>query len=577
MTRRDAGGTPTQRALMNFELRKAWSELTAPGSRFAVERLALEGRSVLHYPAAPASLSDVWEDTRAFGSRDYLVYEEEHVTYTRAHELVERVAAWLDGVGVRPRDRVAVAMRNYPEWLLIYWACVSRGVVVVGLNAWWTTEELAYALVDTQPAVMFCDGERLAQMAAIGGGAGPVRVAVRAVATDGAVGWEDVIAAEGASPPVRPEPDDDACIFYTSGTTGTAKGARLTHRGCVNNLMNMAFAAEVQALAIGRATGRAADLGAAPHPVGLATTPLFHVTATNCLAHPITAAGGTVVLMHHWDAGRALALIERERVTTMGGVPTMTREVLNHPDVRRHDLSSLTTLVGGGAALPPDLVAKIDADDLAARPSTGFGMTEATGIVTAISGEFLVDRPDSCGRAMPTFEIKVVDGIGETMPAGEAGELCVRGAGVIAGYLNQPDATAAAIDRGWLRTGDIARIDEEGFVLIVDRKKDMVIRGGENVSCAEVEAALFRHAAVAEACVFGVSDERLGEEVGAALRFRDGCHAGPAELREHLATHLARYKIPRYLWFSRGPLPRNATGKVLRRELRTKLDPVDAA
>jgi long-chain acyl-CoA synthetase len=249
----------------------------------------------------------------------------------------------------------------------------------------------------------------------------------------------------------------------------------------------------------------------------------------------------------------------------------MARELISHPDFGRYDTSSLMTVGGGGAPLQPDLVKRIDNEVATARPNTGYGMTETCGIITAVAGDFFVDKPASCGPAMPTFEVKCVDDDGETVPQGEVGELWVRGASVIKGYLNRPEATAESITDGWLHTGDVARIDADGFIFIVDRKKDMVLRGGENVYCAEVEAAVHHHPAVAECCVFGVPDPRLGEDVAAAVVLRPGYHLTAEALRAHCADHLARHKIPRHIWFLTEPLPRNANGKFMKRELREKL------
>jgi long-chain acyl-CoA synthetase len=333
----------------------------------------------------------------------------------------------------------------------------------------------------------------------------------------------------------------------------------------------MMFAGQAQALATLQSTGQAPPTEAPPTPVSLVTTPLFHVTANNCGAYAVTAGGGTLVLMYRWDAGEALKLIERERVTAMSGVPVMSRELLSHPDFATTDTSTLVSLGGGGAPLQPDLVAKIDAEVATARPNTGYGMTETCGIITAVGGDFFVDKPASCGPAMPTFEVKCVDDDGNTAPQGQTGELWVRGASVIKGYLNRAEATADSITDGWLHTGDVARIDEDGFIFIVDRKKDMVLRGGENVYCAEVEASLYRHPAVAECSVFGIPDERLGEEVGAAVYPRPGADLSAADLREHCAAIIAKHKIPRYLWIVDEPLPRNASGKFLRRQLKEAL------
>jgi len=472
-------------------------------------------------------------------------------------------------------------MRNYPEWLLTYWATVSLGAAVVGVNAWWVGRELVYGLNDSVPKVLVADQERLERVLEHRDEMPPMTlVGVRLPAVpDGVVEWREVVSHGGDLPTVDIDPDSDACIFYTSGTTGHPKGAQLTHRGCVSNIMNMAFwgtCASLVAQRRGQVPVPAA--GATPPPTAaLLTTPLFHVTANNCSSHAATLGGGKLVCMYKWDALEALKLIERERITSLTGVPVMSRELISHPDFERFDTSSLLAVGGGGAQLQPDLVGKIDARVKTARPSTGYGMTETCGIITSISGDFFIDKPDSCGPAMPVYEAKVVDAAGNALPSGQVGELWVRGAPVIRGYLNRPEATAETITDGWMHTGDIARIDADGFIFIVDRKKDMVLRGGENVYCAEVESALFEHPAVAEVTVFGVPDDRLGEEVGAAIHFKPGQHVSPAELRDHCRARISAHKVPRYLWFLPDPLPRNASGKFLKRELRERLRIAEAA
>ena len=561
------------------ELKKAWAELTAAGAPFETATIELRGHPCLTYRNAPPNVRALWLSTAAYGERDYMVYGDDRITYAQAHGKVNAVAGWLTAHGVTPGDRVAVAMRNYPEWMLVYWACVSMGVAVVGMNAWWVAEEMAYALADSSPKVLFCDAERLARVAERPAMAdGVTLVAVRADPQGGAIPWSEVVGHDGSLPAVDIDPDADACIFYTSGTTGFPKGAQLTHRGCIHNLFSMMFSAQVQALATSRATGVVIDPTAPPPiPVGLLTTPLFHVTANNCGAYALTAAGGKMVLMHRWDAGEALRLIEKEKVSAMSGVPVMAREIINHPDFAKHDLSSLMSLAGGGAQVPPDLVGKIDAAVNTARPGTGYGMTETCGIITSVSADFYVDKPDSAGPVMPDFAFKCVDDSGEAVGEGDLGELWVRGAQVIKGYLNRPEATAESITDGWLHTGDIARVDADGFLLIIDRKKEMVLRGGENIYCAEVEAAVYRHPAVAECSVFGVEDARLGEEVALAVFARPGETLRPEALRDHLAGLTARHKIPRYIWILGEPLPRNASGKFLKRELRERLSLSEAA
>ncbi len=561
------------------ELDQAWAELTAPGQPFEITTIEVRGAPIRTYAAAPPDVRALWLSTLQFADRDYLVYGDERITYGEAHQRVAAIANWLLDQGVKPGDRIAIAMRNYPEWMLVYWAGVSIGIAVVGMNAWWTAAEMVYGLKDSAPKVVFADAERLARIAEQPDMLGDATlVVVRADAPADAVPFSDVLARGGELPMVEIDPDDDACIFYTSGTTGFPKGAQLTHRGCISNLMNMMFAGQVSSLATQRGTGVFLDPEAPPPiPVTLVTTPLFHVTANNCGAYATTAAGGKMVLMYRWDAGEALKLVEREKVSSVSGVPVMARELVTHPDFDKHDTSSLLTVGGGGAQIQPDLVDKIEKTVATARPNTGYGMTETCGIITSIAGDFFVDKPASCGRAMPSFEAKVVDDAGNALPAGETGELWVRGAPVIKGYINRPDATAESITDGWLHTGDVARIDDQGFIFLVDRKKDMVLRGGENVYCAEVEATLHRHDAVAECCVFGVPDARLGEEVGVAIKLAPGQTVSPAELREHCLALAARHKAPRYIWLRDEPLPRNASGKFLRRELREGLKVEEAA
>jgi long-chain acyl-CoA synthetase len=517
----------------------------------------------------------LWLSTVQFADREYMIYGDERMTYSEAHRQVAAVANWLVAQGVGSGDRVAIAMRNYPEWMLIYWACACIGAAAVGMNAWWTAAEMAYALADSTPKVLFVDGERAVRIRDQPGLLAGAKLVVTRGDAGGDVAWSEVIETAGPMPRVAIDPDSDVCIFYTSGTTGFPKGARLTHRSCVNNLLNILFAMEAHGLAAERATG---VLRRAPPntSVLLVTIPLFHVTANNCGAYVVTAAGGKLVLMHRWDAGEALKLIERERCTSAGGVPIMAREIVSHPDFDKYDTSSLESVGGGGAQLQPDLVLKIDGKVPTARPSTGYGMTEASGAITWINGDFFVGKPASCGRPMPTFEVKIVGDDGEALKAGQVGELCVKGASVIKGYLNRDDATQEAIVDGWLHTGDVAYIDGDGFLFLVDRKKDMVLRGGENVYCAEVEAALHQHSAVAECSVFGVPDTRLGEEVGVAVVLNPGFSIDADGLRQHCAPLIARHKIPRYIWMISGFLPRNANGKFLKRELRETLRMEDA-
>lgn len=542
------------------------------------------------FTAAPPTMRSLWEIAGFYLDRPYVVFEDESYTYGEIDARVRSLAHLLvDRFGVGRGDRVAVAMRNYPEWVIAYWATVSVGAAVVGMNAWWTSAEMAYGLGDSTPKVLIADDERLDRVL-------PVLDELRAKAPlhlisvrsdrdlpDGADRWDRLVDPEAAPtglPVVDIDPDDDATVFYTSGTTGFPKGAQLTHRGSIHNVMNIAFMTSVAGLAEAKAI-EAGDLDAPSAPVDpdagpavfMAPTPLFHVTANNCLLQPCTLVGGKIVFTYKWDAGRALELIERERVTNFSGVPTMSRELLLHPDWATRDTSSLKGMGGGGAAVQPDLVEKIDKSLASGAPSTGYGLTETCGIVTANSAKLYTSKPASCGRVVPTLDARLEDEAGTPLAPGPdvVGELAVRGPIVIKGYLNRAEATADAIRDGWFHTGDIARIDEDGFVYIVDRAKDMVLRGGENVYCSEVEAAIYEHPDVAEAAVFGIPDERLGEAVAAAVVLRPGAQLTDSDLSAFLAERIAKFKIPTTVRFRTDPLPRNANGKFLKRDLRDEV------
>lgn len=560
----------------------ARAELDAPGSPFATTVVEVNGVPAKTFAAAPPNMRVLWEMTAGHGDKDYLVYEDERYTYADVHAQVRKLAAHLVANGVTRGERVAIAMRNYPEWVVGYWATVSIGAAVVGMNAWWTSPEMEYALKDSTPVALIADDERLERLSHISG-LHPIHViAVRAdaKAPAGSAKWADIMmnADPGALPAVSIDPYDDATIFYTSGTTGFPKGAQLHHRGSVDNILNIAAMTTASSLAEQKAIA-AGDVPApteappALAPSFMAPTPLFHVTACNCILHPATLVGGKVVLMYKWEPGRALELIEREKVTNFSGVPTMSRELLMHPDWSKRDTSSVQGMGGGGAALQPDLVHKIAGALKTGQPSTGYGMTETHGIITANSARWFVSKPESCGPPVPTLEAKLIDEDGNDLPRNKdvTGVLCVRGSIVIKGYLNRPEATAETIKDGWLNTGDIARIDDDGFIYIVDRAKDMVLRGGENVYCSEVETAIYHHDSIAEAAVFGIPDERLGEEVAAAIVLQPGRSLTQSELAEFLSLRLAKHKIPSKVWFRDEPLPRNANGKFLKRELRDEL------
>ena len=562
-------------------LKQVTETLTAPDQMFAITETNVRGNTMKTWANAPATLRDAWLSTAEHGDNDYLIFQDERWSYNQAHEEVARIASWLLASGIKQHDRVAIAMRNYPEWMLCYWAIASIGAVTVGVNAWWVAEELKYGLKDSEVKALICDIERLNRFTEIRGEFADLPVAVLRTdqVPEWATAWHDVLNTEPIPLQVEIDPDDDACIFYTSGTTGFPKGAQLTHRSCVNQLFSAIFASLSQstanALIKGEEPPKLGDPNATP-PVGLVTTPLFHVTANNSFAHTMTALGGKLVHMYKWNAGEALRLIEQEKVTNFTGVPTMGRELISHTDFDKSDVSSLTTLAGGGAPVQPDLIEKIDASGGTAMPAQGYGLTETCGIVAGSYGVYLSSKPTSVGVVVPVCEVKTINEQGNKLPQGETGEICIYGPHIIKGYLNRPEATAETIVDGWLHTGDIGFVDEDGFLYLVDRAKEMVLRGGENIFCSEVEAAIYKYSGVAECSMFSVPDERLGEEVGLAIFPDKGADINPQELRGFLKEKLSSFKIPRYIWVLDQPLPRNASGKFVKRELQQMLDLGDA-
>jgi long-chain acyl-CoA synthetase len=548
------------------------NELTAPGAPFETVDVPVRGIPVRAWRNAPPSLRAVVEHSRAFADRDFLVYGAERITYGEHFHRVAGLARELvDTYGVGKGDRVALAMRNFPEWPVAFFAAASAGAVVVPLNAWWSASELEFGLRDSGATVLIADQERVDRLRDVLPGldvatlvarpAGPLPPGVRDLAE---------VPTAAVLPEVELGPEDDATIFYTSGTTGTPKGAFGTHRNICGNPVSLAYNA---ARAVLRAGGSLADLTAPQEPgVNLVTVPFFHGTGCHSVLLGAVHGGHTLVLMHKWDPGVALELVERERVTRFTCVPSMLLQLYAHPDFGRRDLSSLVAFGTGGAPAPPALVQR-SADLLPGRtPGNGYGLTETSSMTTGNSGTDYADRPDSVGLPVAICDIAVVDpATGDRLPDGEVGELWVAGANVVTGYWNRPDATAEAITDGWLHTGDLARIDDEGFVYIVDRAKDMLIRGGENVYCTEVEAAVHEHPAVAGCAVIGVPHDVLGEEVGAVVQLAPGTGVSAGELREFLSGRIVAFKIPAHVWLRDSELPRNAAGKILKAQLRAEV------
>lgn len=541
------------------------AQLTAPGQLFELEEVAGHGGSVRTWKHAPVHFRALLEMSRFHGEAVFLTYEDQHITYEehfrRAATLARRL---VEEYGVVKGDRVAIAMRNYPEWVIAFSATLAAGAIAVPLNAWWTAQELEFGLSDSGAKVLIADGERAAKLA----GQVASLIVTRGEVPAGARSFDDVlgrIEADVTLPPMDLSPEDPATIFYTSGTTGRPKGALGSHRNLGQSPMTVAYGLLRTVVRAGKDPAESAG----QRRVTLLTVPLFHVTGCFAVMTTTMFTGGALVLMYKWDAGRALELIEREKITTFSGVPTNVWQLLSHPDLGRFDVSSLNSLGYGGAPAPPKLLERITEQLPARATSNGYGMTETTALTINNAGADYLAKPDSIGLPMPVVEVKIADPLGGELPVGEVGELCLRGPNVILGYWNRPEATAETFVGGWLHTGDLARVDEEGFVFIVDRAKDMVIRGGENVYCAEVEAALFEHPAVEDVAVIGIPHDELGEEVGAVVRLVSP--ASTEELQAFLRERIAAFKVPVRFWIREAELPRNPGGKILKTHLRREV------
>ena len=543
--------------------------LTAPGERFEMETIDIRGVPTRVWKNAPANLRQVALLARTHGERAFAIYDDERVSYEGWFRAVVRLAAELRSRGVEKGDRVALAMRNLPEWPVAFFAATTIGAICVPLNAWWTGPELAFGLANSGSKLLVCDAERWERIVPHRGDL-PELETVFVSRGDAAGGerLEDIIGTPsdyGALPAAElPEveiaPDDEATIFYTSGTTGQPKGALGTHRNLCTNIVSSTYNGAFAALRRGE------EPPAPVQKVGLTVIPLFHVTACSAGLMGYAVAGHTMIFMHKWDPVKAFQLIESEKVNLTGGVPTIAWQLLEHPERANYDLSSLEAVAYGGAPAAPELVRKIH-EEFGALPANGWGMTETMATVTGNSGEDYLNRPDSCGPPVAVADLKIVGDDGSELAPGEVGELWARGPMVVKGYWNRPEATAETFVDGWVRTGDLARLDEEGWCYIVDRAKDMIIRGGENIYSSEVENVLYDHPAVTDAALVGISHPTLGEEPAAVVHLAPGMTATEDELRDWVAARLAKFKVPVRITFIEDTLPRNANGKILKKDL----------
>ena len=559
--------------------------IAAPGSPLAVTEGEINGIKMRYYPEAPPTLRFLLEASQLHGDKTFLVFENERVSYLAHWLATARFATVLkEQFGVQKGDRIAIIMRNYPQWSVAFFAALSIGAIATPMNSWWTGEELEYGLQTAGVKVAVVDPQIYERVRDHIGALPDLEAVIIARETEeernnprihsleALIGepadWPSL--SNDGLPALDLGPDDDATIMFTSGTTGKPKGALATHRAVISNFLN-SMSCQMRMFL------RRGETPPEPDPseqrATLLSIPFFHATGSFAVLIPTMLRGDKIVSMYKWDAGKALPIIEAEKITAIGGVPAIAWQVLEHPDRDKYDLSSIQAVSYGGAPSAPELVSTIKKRFPDAMPGNGWGMTETCATATLNIGEDYVNRPQSAGAPPQAVELKIIDPDGRELPPGEVGELWCKSPANCKGYWNRPDATAETFKDGWVVTGDLARIDEEGFLYLVDRAKDMLIRGGENIYCIEVENALYSHPAVMDASVVGIPHKVLGEEVGAVVQLKPGKAVSQDELRAHVASQLAAFKVPVEIRFQNEPLPRNANGKILKPVLKGLFEP----
>ena len=531
---------------------------TGPGGRLVIGKDEQGSAIVANFPATLPQLLRTFCALNA--ATEALVAGDERFTFADLDSWSERLAAALAARGIAKGDRVAIAMRNCPAWIVCYMAVLKAGAVAALLNGWWQTEEMAHALALSEPRLIVADAQRSARI-------GAADAAVETVTLDVGKPLADALSplmASGEAPLPEIVPEDDATILFTSGSTGESKGALSTHRAVTTGVY--AYATGLIVLkSILESEGRPP----AP-PRTLLSVPLFHVTGEVPVLLNSFVIGRGMVLMTKWDAGEALRLIEKEKITYFVGVPTMSLELMTHPDREKYDLSSLTDIAAGGAPRPASHVERLKQTFATAQPALGYGLTETNAVGCGNFWSNYAEKPGSTGRPQrPFVELAILGERDAHLSPGERGEIAIRSAANFKGYWRDEDATRAAFTAdGYVRTGDIGYLDDEDYLFIVDRKKDIIIRGGENIAAAEVEAACYAHPHVVEVSVFAAPDERLGEVPVAVIHARE--RLDEAEVRSFLEARVAAFKVPARFVFLLEPLPRLGTGKIDRVALKAK-------
>ena len=555
---------------MPLSIKEAIATISAPGQPFEVLERVTDGVTNRVFKNAPATVRDFFESSRGLNTT-FLVYEDEEWTFDEVMKEVDALAyALVNRFDIKVGDRVGIAMRNLPEWVVSFAAILSVGAISVSLNAWWTEDELEYAINDSGLSLLIGDSERISRAQDVCQRAGVPMLGVRVdelqPLAHGVQLWNDAVVRGATMPDVAIGPESDATILYTAGTTGFPKGAVSTHGAICQTLIAFLSSATINGARRGPS-----ESGSGVSPSFILIVPLFHVTGCIAVMMGCFAWHLKLVMMYRWEPERALQLIERHQVSNFIGVPTQSWDLLESPNFKKYDTSSLTAVGGGGAPAPPALVARVERSFAQGRPSLAYGMTETNAFGIGIYGDEYLSHPTSTGNTTNiVVDVEIRDADGVPVPRGGHGEIWLKSPTLIRGYWNRPDDTASSIVDGWLRTGDLGRIDDEGYLYVEDRVKDMILRAGENVYSAEVEAAIYELAAVYEAAVFGLAHERLGEEVACVVMLKPGATLDEDELRSYLQSRVATFKVPTRVAFTQEPLPRNPAGKFLKREMQQR-------
>ena len=530
------------------------AQVTGPGGRLIIGEDE-QGRAIVSN--FPATLPAFFRTFCALNAQvEAIVAGDERLSFADLDRWSERLAHALVSRGIGKGDRVGIAMRNCPAWVVVYMAIIKAGGIAALLNGWWQPHEMRHALDMVRPGLIIADAPRAKRIEGVCGSCALATLPIDEPLERALAPLLDGADPDAALPEVAPE--DDATILFTSGSTGQSRGALSSHRAVTTGVY--AYATGLMVL-LGIMT---VENRAPTSKRTLINVPLFHVTGEVPVMLNSFVISRTMVMMPKWDAGEALRLIEKEGITYFVGVPTMSLELMNHPDREKYDLSSLTDIAAGGAPRPVSHVERLTQEFPKAQPALGYGLTETNAVGCSNFWGNYAAKPESTGRAQKPFVDLAILGAGDAhLPSGERGEIAIRSAANIKCYWEDPDATKAAFTAdGYIRTGDIGYIDEDGYLFIVDRKKDIIIRGGENIACAEVEAEIYACAAVAEACVFGMPDDRLGEVPVAVIYRYEDSNLTEEELRAFLDPRISAFKIPARFMFVSDPLPKLGTGKI---------------